>query len=71
MADWMIEVTTNYKCMDRTYFLTMAIMDKFMISSNQHNHVLSNQDMHMVGITCLFLASKFEDVRPISAKIIS
>jgi cyclin A len=71
IADWMIEVTSKFDCRMKTYFLTMAIMDKFMIASNQYSHVLSNSDVHMIGITSLYLASKFNDLHPISAKMIS
>ena len=34
MADWMIEVTTSFKCAQRTYFLAMAIFDKYFIANH-------------------------------------
>ena len=31
MVDWMIEVTTTFKCSERTFFLSVAIFDHFMV----------------------------------------
>jgi len=30
MTDWMIEVCTSFRCAERTYFLAVALFDKFM-----------------------------------------
>ena len=30
MVDWMVEVTTSFKCAVRTYFLAVAIFDNFI-----------------------------------------
>jgi len=30
MVDWMVEVTTSFKCSDRAWFLAVAIFDKFL-----------------------------------------
>lgn len=32
MADWMIEVCTSFQCSQRTYFLSLAILDKYLIA---------------------------------------
>ncbi len=29
MVDWMIEVLTNFKCDDQTYFLAVSLMDRY------------------------------------------
>jgi hypothetical protein len=29
MIDWMIEVLTNFKCDDQTFFLAVSLMDRF------------------------------------------
>ena len=46
MADWMIEVTTSFKCCPRTYFVAMAIFDKYLIASHQFGTVHLNKDIH-------------------------
>ena len=32
MVDWMVEVTTSFKCTTRTYFLAVAIFDNYIRS---------------------------------------
>jgi hypothetical protein len=71
MIDWMIEVCTSFKFFQRTYFLAVAILDKYFIASHQHGVVLENEDVHTLGITCLYMASKYEDVYSLHSKIVS
>lgn len=71
MADWMIEVTTSFKCCQRTYFVAMSIFDKYLIASSQNGVVLSNKEVHSVGVISMYIASKFEDVFPLHSKIVS
>jgi hypothetical protein len=71
MADWMIEVTTSFKCSTRTYFLALNIFDKYLIASHHNGVVLANKDVHSVGVISMYLASKFEDVFPLHSKIVS
>jgi len=35
MVDWMIEVTSSFKCDPRTYFLAVTIFDKYLVASHQ------------------------------------
>jgi hypothetical protein len=30
MVDWMVEVTSSYKCSDQTFFISTRIMDTFL-----------------------------------------
>ena len=34
MIDWMIEVLTNFKCDDLTFFLSTSLMDRYFISQS-------------------------------------
>jgi hypothetical protein len=67
----MVEVTVSFKCCQRTYFLAMSIFDKYLIASHQEGTVLSNKEVHSVGVISMYLASKFEDVFPLHSKIVS
>ena len=71
MADWMIEVCTSFKCCPRTYFLSVTILDKYLIASHQHGVILENKDIHSVGVTAMYMASKYEDVFPLHSRIVS
>jgi hypothetical protein len=71
MADWMIEVTTSFKCCPRTYFLSLSIFDKYLIAQHQNGVVITNADVHKIGVISMYMASKFEDVFPLHARVVS
>jgi len=62
MVDWMIEVLVVYHSDEPTLFLAVHIMDQYFAKSKA---ALSNNDVHLIGITCLFIASKMEDIIPL------
>lgn len=68
MVDWMVEVTTSFKCSDRTWFLAVTIFDKYL-TNLQGKRVLKNSDVHPIGIVAMYLASKYEDVIPLNSFI--
>jgi hypothetical protein len=65
MINWMVEVTHNFKCSDHTFFLAVTLMDRYC--KNTVNTILTLEgDLHIMGVTCLFIASKFEDKNPLT-----
>lgn len=62
MVDWIVEVLSVYKCEHETFFLSIYIMDSFIYKTK---NVLTSDDVHVLGLTAMFIASKFEDVIPI------
>lgn len=71
MTDWMVEVCTSFKCAKRTYFLAVVIFDKWFVMKRQQGIVLTNKDVHCIGVTAMYLASKYEDIYPLHSKIVS
>ena len=71
MTDWMVEVCTSFKCSVRTYFLAVQIFDKYLTKLRHAGKVLQNSDVHCVGVTAMYLGSKYEDVFPLHSKIVS
>lgn len=67
MVDWMIEVLTNFKCDDLTFFLATSLMDRYFKGCAK---VMSVGDLHMIGVTSMFLASKYEDIYPLKMKTV-
>jgi hypothetical protein len=67
MIDWMIEVLTNFKCDDQTFFLAVNLQDRFLKNTPTPKEV---SDLHITGVTCMFVASKFEDIYPLKMKTI-
>lgn len=40
MVDWLVEVCTSFKCCQRTYFLAITILDKYLIAAHKNGMVL-------------------------------
>jgi len=67
MIDWMIEVLTNFKCDDLTFFLAVSVMDRYFKNCTK---TLQVSDLHITGVTSMFLASKYEDIYPLKMKTV-
>ena len=67
MIDWMIEVLTNFKCDDQTFFLAVGLLDRYFKGCKVKKQV---GDLHLTGVTCMFVASKFEDIYPLKMKTV-
>ena len=65
MVDWMIEVLSVFENMDETLFLAVNIMDLYILKSKI---ILKNENIHLIGITSMFIASKFQEIYPITLK---
>ena len=70
MADWMIEVLSNYNCDDLTYFESINIMDRYFKECSNKKIVLLPEDLHLVGVTSMFISSKYHDIRPLRLKTV-
>ena len=67
MVDWMIEVLTNFKCDDQTFFLAVSILDRFFKGKLDTREI---SDLHIIGVTAMFIASKYEDIYPLKMKMV-
>jgi len=67
MVDWMIEVLTNFKCDDQTFFLAITLLDRYF-KNKQGTREIS--DLHIIGVTTMFVASKYEDIYPLKMKMV-
>ena len=66
MVDWMIEVMSSYKTSESCFFLAVELLDSYLLK--EETIVVQNKDVHLLGITCMFIAAKYEEVSPISIK---
>ena len=69
MVDWMIEVLTNYKCDDYAFFYAVGIMDKYF-KQNENVKSIQPAELHLIGITSMFMASKYQDIYPLRLKVV-
>lgn len=65
MVDWMLEVFDAYQSDAQTFFVCVNIMDTYI---SQCQKSLKDSSIHLLGIVCMFIASKFEDSYPIQLK---
>jgi len=62
MLDWMIEVLSLFESKITTYFTAALIMDKFLMHTER---CLEDEDVHLIGVTSMFMSSKLCDITPI------
>ena len=68
MIDWMIEVCSIINYVDETFFLSVNILDIFLQKTKK---IYDNSDIHLIGMTSIFTASKFQEIYPQSLKVFS
>ena len=70
MVDWMIEVLSNYHCDESTYFESINLMDRYFKQCEIKNQILQPSELHLIGVTSMFIASKYQDIYPLRLKIV-
>uniref|UniRef100_A0A1A9X494 Uncharacterized protein n=1 Tax=Glossina brevipalpis TaxID=37001 RepID=A0A1A9X494_9MUSC len=60
LLDWLIEVCEVYKLHRETYYLAVDYLDRYL--STQKN--VQKTHLQLIGITCLFVAAKVEEIYP-------
>ncbi|KAJ1523943.1 hypothetical protein ONE63_010492 [Megalurothrips usitatus] len=60
LLDWLIEVCEVYRLHRETYYLAMDFLDRYLaLTAN-----LPKTQLQLIGITCLFIAAKMEEIYP-------
>ena len=62
MVDWMVEVFYLTKSDPYTFELAVHIMDRYIQMTKK---ILYDKDIHLIGLTCIYIASKMMDDEPI------
>ncbi len=70
MVDWMIEVLTNYRCDQSTFFEAVNLMDRYFKTAGEKGKCLLPEELHIIGVTSMFLASKYQDIYPLRLRIV-
>ena len=65
MVDWMFEVIRAFSMSSQTFYLSVQYLDRFL---EQTEKEVAQNDIHLLGIAAMFVASKFEDVIPLFMK---
>lgn len=59
LVDWLIEVVDEFKLGQETLFLAVNALDRYLARVH-----VSRSQLQLVGITCLWVACKYEEVYP-------
>jgi G2/mitotic-specific cyclin 2 len=63
LTDWLIQVHVRFRLLPETLFLCVNVIDRFLSA-----RVVSLAKLQLVGITCMFMAAKFEEICAPSVK---
>jgi len=61
LIDWLIEVHLQFSLLQETLYLTVDIVDRFL---QVKMATVSTKQLQLVGITAMFIASKYEEMYP-------
>nr|XP_016945737.2 G1/S-specific cyclin-E [Drosophila suzukii]XP_016945738.2 G1/S-specific cyclin-E [Drosophila suzukii]XP_016945739.2 G1/S-specific cyclin-E [Drosophila suzukii]XP_036674877.1 G1/S-specific cyclin-E [Drosophila suzukii] len=60
LLDWLIEVCEVYKLHRETFYLAVDYLDRYLHVA----HKVQKTHLQLIGITCLFVAAKVEEIYP-------
>ncbi len=67
MVNWMIDVMATFHQSRRAFFLAVMIMDNYYSRTEK---VCGEEDLHLTGVTCIYMASKLEEVYTLRLKTV-
>ncbi|XP_037657457.1 G2/mitotic-specific cyclin-B1 [Choloepus didactylus] len=59
LIDWLVQVQMKFRLLQETMYMTVAIIDRFM-----QNNCVPKKMLQLVGVTAMFIASKYEEMYP-------
>jgi len=66
MIDWGLQVLSAFqKSTSKTFFVFTHLLNTFLRHNSRRGMALTLDDFHLIGLTCIFMSSKLEDVVPI------
>lgn len=63
LINWLLEVSSMFSLKSRTIFLCGSLLDRYLAIRN-----VEKAELQLLGIACLYIASKFEDVTALKAE---
>lgn len=60
LLDWLMEVCEAYTLHRETFYLAQDFFDRFMLTQDE----VAKSQLQLIGITCLFIAAKLEEIYP-------
>lgn len=61
LVDWLVDVHRKFKLRHETLFMAVNLLDRYMDTATEP---LQKNRFQLFGVTCLFIAAKFEEIYP-------
>ena len=61
LVDWLIDVHRKFKLRHETLFMTINIIDRYLEETVES---IPKGQFQLFGVSCLFIASKYEEIYP-------
>ena len=59
LIDWLVDVCLKFKLHQETFFLCVDLVDRYLAIAR-----VSRSQLQLVGVTCMLLAAKYEEIWP-------
>jgi len=59
LVDWLVSVHLKFRLLPETLYLTVSMIDRYL-----EKKAVVRQQLQLVGVTAMFLASKYEEIYP-------
>jgi len=59
LVEWIIDVHRKFRLMPETLYVTVSIIDRFLSTSE-----IKKSQLHLLGVTALLIATKYEEIYP-------
>eukprot|EP00930_Biecheleria_cincta_P004790 TRINITY_DN10571_c0_g1_i2.p1 TRINITY_DN10571_c0_g1~~TRINITY_DN10571_c0_g1_i2.p1 ORF type:complete len:237 (+),score=44.65 TRINITY_DN10571_c0_g1_i2:820-1530(+) len=67
LVDWLMDVHRRYKLRQKTLHLAVSLVDRYLAEAP-----VLRKHLQLVGVTCMFIAAKFEEIcSPIAADFVN
>lgn len=63
LVDWLVDVHLKFKLHEETFFLAVDLIDRYLSVSRT-----ARSQLQLVGITCMLIAAKYEEIWPPEVK---
>ncbi|CEP01689.1 hypothetical protein PBRA_008631, partial [Plasmodiophora brassicae] len=63
LVNWLVEVADEYRLSGQTLHLTVYLIDSFL----SRLHDVERRRLQLIGVACMFIASKYEEIHPPTA----
>lgn len=68
LINWIIEITKSYDCTEKCFYQTFTLFQKYLINTKNK---YANKDLELLGVTCLYVAAKMEEILPFKSSTIA